>query len=225
LAAPKPEIILQKVQELKEELSQQGIALDILPGADVRISPEMIQNPESMKPYTLNGTGKYFLLEFSDELLPPNPKRLIEVLVAAGIIPIVTHPERNFVLVREPQILWELVMSGALVQVTASSLAGRQGPMMGRYVRSLLEHDLVHFIATDGHSLDNRPPVLSQGFQVAAEILGSEEARALVEDNPQSVIDGGEVPRGLPEPFSGRGGGLGGPPRGGSGWLSRLLGR
>jgi protein-tyrosine phosphatase len=55
---------------------------------------------------------------------------------------------------------------------------------------SLLRHNCVHFLATDTHRPEKRPPVLSRGRDAAAAIIGPDAARILVEDNPRSVVEG-----------------------------------
>jgi len=221
-----PEVIEEKVKEFRQALAEADIEMDILPGADVRVYPEMLTDPKGLHPYTLAKNGRYFLLEFADEILPPGVKRLVEILTEADITPIVTHPERNFPLTRDPQTLYELVMAGALVQVTARAVAGRDGPASARYIRLLMEHRMVHFIATDGHSVDNRPPILSEGVAAAREVLGLEADR-LVRENAQAAIEGEDIDRVLPEPFGSPTGPPQGFPRppGRGGWLRRLLGR
>jgi protein-tyrosine phosphatase len=55
-----------------------------------------------------------------------------------------------------------------------------------------LKKGLAHFIASDAHWAGERPPVLSPGLAVASEIIGEEEARKLVFDNPRFVLEGKE---------------------------------
>jgi protein-tyrosine phosphatase len=64
--------------------------------------------------------------------------------------------------------------------------------------RWLLDRSAVHFLATDAHDTKRRVPILSEGRDVAAEIVGVEHAEALVEGNPAAVVNG------LPIPYSPR---------------------
>jgi protein-tyrosine phosphatase len=57
----------------------------------------------------------------------------------------------------------------------------------------LLQNRLVHFIASDVHSLKGRPPILSKALKNAARIVGEEEARALVCHNPEQIINGLDI--------------------------------
>jgi len=58
----------------------------------------------------------------------------------------------------------------------------------------LLKHEGIHIIATDAHSIDGRPPILSEGRDAAAQVVGTDVARALVDDNPRAVIEGRDLP-------------------------------
>jgi protein-tyrosine phosphatase len=62
----------------------------------------------------------------------------------------------------------------------------------------------VHFLATDAHRADRRPPILSKGRDAAAHLVGEEMARRLVYDNPLSVVNGDLVHAEPPIPFGTR---------------------
>jgi protein-tyrosine phosphatase len=81
------------------------------------------------------------------------------------------------------------------------SITGEFGSSARRCVETLLTHNCVHFIATDTHRANRRPPLLSAGRDAAAEIIGEEHARRLVEDNPLAVIEGRPVETIKERPF------------------------
>jgi protein-tyrosine phosphatase len=83
-----------------------------------------------------------------------------------------------------------MVADGVLTQVTAMSVAGQFGTAAKICADSLLRHNCVHFLATDTHRPEKRPPVLSRGRDAAAAIVGADAARLLVEDNPLAVVTG-----------------------------------
>ncbi len=49
-------------------------------------------------------------------------------------------------------------------------------------------------MASDGHSAEWRPPVLSKGLQMATEIMGPDEAQKLVNDYPALILSGKPLP-------------------------------
>ena len=73
------------------------------------------------------------------------------------------------------------------------SVTGEFGGSALRCVETLLSHNCVHFIATDAHRANRRPPILSKGRDAATRIIGVEAARRLVEGNPLSVLRGETV--------------------------------
>ncbi len=115
----------EALREKLEQASEGRIEFSI--GCDFHFSYEnitdAIANPER---YSINGTP-YLLIEFSDYGIPPNVAQLLFEFTSRGMVPIITHPERNPLLVRRPERVLEMVDAGALVQVTANSITGFWG--------------------------------------------------------------------------------------------------
>jgi protein-tyrosine phosphatase len=84
--------------------------------------------------------------------------------------------------------LGALVEAGALLQVTAAAVTSDFGRYPHQRVWELLDEGLVHFVASDSHSPTWRAPGLAKARALLARRLGSATARALVEDNPASVL-------------------------------------
>jgi len=58
----------------------------------------------------------------------------------------------------------------------------------------LFEQQAVHFIATDAHSVESRPPILSKARDEAKKLAGDLVAEMLVTTNPRAVIHGDDLP-------------------------------
>ncbi|MCI0339365.1 MAG: tyrosine protein phosphatase [Acidobacteria bacterium] len=171
-----------------------GGCVNIVPGGEVRYSYEIFQ--ETSDPGTrikLNGTS-YMLLEFPFQAVPPNIEMTIFQILNAGITPVIAHPERNRRIQEQPGILADLVERGAFAQIDAGSLTKSFGPEAYHTAKKIIEAGLSHFIATDAHHQDRRRPVLSAAAKIAAEWGGEEYARAMVEDNPEALINDRAIP-------------------------------
>jgi len=219
--------ILAKVQELNEEIKKCGVHSSafgvknsdsgmscslnselrthhselpfvVLPGADVHFSSDMLRLCENGGIVTVNNKGCYLMLEFDHKGIPYRAEDVLFRLMARGIVPIITHPERNLEIGRRPQRYGEMIRRGCLGQLTAMSLTGEFGPGVKQAAEKLLKNRLVHIIASDAHSLTRRPPILSLAVSEAEKIVGKEEARRMVTDYPQAVIEGRRPP--VPEP-------------------------
>lgn len=174
------------------ELRQRGIPLRVLAGADVRIEPDMISGLQSGDVVSLADLGRHVLLELPHELYMPL-EGLLRGLKAAGIVGVLSHPERNQGILREPHLVEELVDAGCLMQVTAGSLVGSFGPEIQAFSEWLVQEGLVHFLATDAHGTNSRRPLLSRAYDRAVELAGQARADEMCCVQPAAVAEGGEV--------------------------------
>ncbi len=177
---------------LQQMLDERGIRLKVLPGADVRIEPELVDKLRSGEVLTVADRRRHVLLELPHEIYTPLDRLLAE-LNGAGMVGILTHPERNLGILSQPAVLPRLATRGCLMQLTAGSLLGSFGPRIRRFSESLLADGLVHFIASDGHGTGSRPPGLGSAFQRVAELAGPDVAMALCCRNPLSLLTGEEA--------------------------------
>jgi protein-tyrosine phosphatase len=162
----------------------------VLPGADVHFSSNLLQLCENGEIVTVNDDGRCLMVEFDFQNLPYRGEEVLFQLIAHGIIPIITHPERNLEIARTPQRYYQMIKMGCLGQVTAMSLTGEFGPEVKRTAERLLARRLIHFIASDTHSVHGRPPLLSPAVREAEKIVGREEARRMVSEYPRALLEG-----------------------------------
>lgn len=186
--------ILQKRHDLSDALKTNNIRVELRSGAEVHISHNLIEEIRRNREALVVNGGSYMFIEFPVWHVYQGVKNLFFDLMSEGIRPIIAHPERNSVFKAHPELLYELVQMGALAQANSGSFFGLYGGKSAALVRRLLEWNLIHFIASDGHSADAMPPRLSQAVREAQAMIGSERASALVEGNPRAVLEDGEIP-------------------------------
>jgi protein-tyrosine phosphatase len=163
-------------------------------GCDFHFSYENIQDALLHPERYRIGNTQYLLVEFSDFAISPMTGEFLQQLMAAGLTPIITHPERNPLLQRNPQRVLEWASQGTLVQITGNSLTGRWGPVAKKTTQFLVKHGAVHVLASDAHDLRNRPPALAAARDEMAKLAGKEAAQAMVEDNPRAIISAQPIP-------------------------------
>ncbi len=163
-------------------------------GCDFHLSYDNIQDALDFPGrYAINGR-KYLLVEFAETSIPESTTDNMYELIVSKQRPIITHPERNPVLQKQPERLAAWIREGALVQVTAASFTGRFGRTAKATAEKLMRRNWVHFLATDAHNLESRPPVMSVGFEHVRNHYGQEAAERLCITNPRAVFDGLELP-------------------------------
>jgi len=191
-------IIEERRRELSKALEANNIQIEILEGAEVHISHNLIDEIRKNRNYLVLNKSSYMFVEFPSDHVFSGVKELFFELMSEGIIPIIAHPERNSVFVRNPSFLFELVQKGALVQVNSGSFSSVYGRDAEEAVFRFLELNLIHFIGSDAHNTRSMAPRLSEAVKNVEYVIGEERARALVNDNPRAVLDDKEIPY-LPE--------------------------
>jgi protein-tyrosine phosphatase len=174
---------------LQRELDQRDIRLNLVVGADVHLVPGL---PAALAAGTvpcLNGT-RYLLLEPSHHVAPPRFAQEVFQLVAAGYVPVITHPERLHWIEDHFQVFVDLTRQGAWMQVTAGALTGLFGQRARYWGERFVGEGLTHILATDAHSNQRRTPHLAAAHAVAAKLVGPAEAAELTLGRPQIILRG-----------------------------------
>lgn len=191
-----PDVNQERMQQIQDAV---GSKITLGLGCDFHLSYDNIEDAlKNRTRYSINGK-QYLLVEFDDLMIPTSIADAFYELTVAGMIPIITHPERNLVIQKHPERMKEWLREGCLVQVTAASLNGRFGRTAQSLAMQFLEKDWVNFLATDAHNIESRPPKLSEAYQIVAKRFGAETAERLCVTNPKAVFFGEELPS-QPEP-------------------------
>jgi protein-tyrosine phosphatase len=180
-----------RVNELQRELEQHNIPLRIFAGHEALIQPGLVEDIQSGRLATLNGS-RYLLLELWNSAWLPETERVIFQLRVHGFVPLLAHVERYRAFQKDPERLVALERQGMLAQLTASSLIGMQGNTARRCAETLLKKGLIHCIASDAHGLYKRPPSVAHGLQRATEIVGQEQVYKMVEEWPATIVNNEE---------------------------------
>ena len=177
------------VEELRSRLAQGNINLEVVAGAEVSIHLP----PQQCRAFTING-GRYALIELPQSHLPAEAANFIFQLAVGGLTPIIAHPERHPCVIQQPDKILTLIRAGAFIQITGGSLLGHFGASVKSCAEYLLKRGHVSILASDAHSPQSRPPVLSKAVGAAARLIGWQAAAQLVIQNPQAILNGNPLP-------------------------------
>lgn len=168
--------------------------LTLASGCDFHLSLENVRDFHlDPAKYTLSQKN-YLLVEFSEFSIPPSTEDVLHGIRLAGVFPIITHPERNRLILAHPELLTRWMRLGCYVQITAQSVLGKFGAKAKAAAEKWLDHDLVHFIASDAHNASQRPLKLRVAFDAVAERRGETIAQALFCENPLAAFEGRPLP-------------------------------
>jgi protein-tyrosine phosphatase len=167
-------------------------------GCDFHLSYENVSDAlRDPKKYTINHK-QYLMVELPDLVALPMVRQALRQLINAGVIPIITHPERNLSLQWKIDELVRWIEDGCFVQVTGQSFLGRFGPSAKDIAEKLMAAGLIHFVASDAHDCLDRPPDLSRAYKYISSRYGTERADSVCTYNPACVITGQSSPSKLP---------------------------
>jgi len=197
-----PEENAIRLGRIREELKKLGSDLVLGQGCDFHLTWDNIEDAkENPGKYTINGK-RYLLVELPDHIVPMGLSNTFTEFQLAGVTPIVTHPERNYAIQRNPAQLKPWLENGVLVQVTAGAVTGKFGNKAQSLAHQFLTDDWVHVIATDAHGTSRRSPKMREAYEVITAKYGRSMAERLCVVNPQAIFAGNKLeaqpyPRGI----------------------------
>ena len=186
-----PAQIREGTAALSRRLTQEGIDLEVLPGAEVYIHVELPRNLALGRIMTLCDQGRYLLLELPGDRLPLGFADFLKKLRNRGVEIILAHPERNVEIRDDPECLEPLVEEGLLLQLTAGSITGACGRHAQAGARALFERGLVHLVASDAHGPWGRPFHLAEARSVLSAALGEAAVEAIFHVRPEAILSAG----------------------------------
>jgi protein-tyrosine phosphatase len=188
--------IKEKVTLLQRKLNSVNIELSVVPGADVRIDPELPHLLKQGKVLTLADREKHVLLELPHDTYYPLDQ-LLKSLRKQGLVGILSHPERNRGIMKDPDVMWDVIEAGGLLQITAASLTGAFGSSCQEIAELAVDEGLIHFIASDAHDTKHRPFGMRDAYDTICDMAGEKLADLVCCENPARVFEGDDVKGGL----------------------------
>lgn len=163
-------------------------------GADFHIDYDLVQDAlANPRRYSINA-GPYLLIELPEQVPLRTVPQVVETLMRAGLMPILTHPERYFLLRGKVDVVKQWAASGCLVQVTAQSLTGMFGSTARKMCEDLLDARAVHFVASDAHDTENRTTRLDAAQEWLTSRYGAQRAEQVLVLNPRATLTGAPLP-------------------------------
>ena len=177
------------VKELAELVAPD---LTVLYGAEIYYTSDVLDKLEKKIIPSLADT-RYALIEFSMTTPYKEIHTALSNVLRLGITPVVAHIERYHCLENDEKKVRDLIDMGCYMQINSSSvlkpkLFGDKYKFMKKRARFFLEKDLVHFVASDMHNLDDRPPYMKEAFQIISKKYGVAYAEQLFRKNQEILL-------------------------------------
>ena len=165
---------------LRNKVNSAGINIQLHRGCEVLCAGEYMDDiiyGLDIGAFATLGDSKYVLTELYSDVRPSEALMIIDALNGNGYKPIIAHMERNYNITGI--MVNTLIMSGALIQVNAYSFVEEKDEQTKMRARELLKNSYVHFIGSDAHRVDHRPPMMQSGMQYIIENTDSKYAEKI----------------------------------------------
>lgn len=184
------EKILLQLDAMRQLLQQEGINLQLVPGSELHLVPELLAELKAGQALTYADRGKAVLVELPKRTIPADAESILDSLIQVGLTPVVAHPERNGTLAEDPDMAIQWTTWGCKLQLTAMSCSGRFGAPLQEVSRYLVESGAAHLIASDAHRPRGRAPDMRAGREAIESWVGTEAAHTMTVVNPANLVDG-----------------------------------
>ena len=153
------------------------------------------------KASTINNSC-YVLFELPLDVEPTNLYEVIYSMQENKIIPVLAHPERYKFIQKEPELVYDLIEKGVLMQANYGSILGQYGEKSRFIVKKLLENDMIHFLGSDVHRPNTIYKNIDQAIEEIRYIVGDKKLEELTTINPKLALDNKRIEIHEPQEFT-----------------------
>lgn len=176
-----PELI-EKFNKFKDVVKQNGINVELFLGQEVYCNSKIYSSIKDGEVLTINNT-KYILVEFH-YFNDTDIADYVYNLITLGYVPIIAHIERYTYL--DWNTIFDLKQMGALIQVNAASIIGKNGRRVQKYLLDAMGRGLIDFVASDTHT--KRQTELDKAYKKICKTLGKDIAELVLQENAENLL-------------------------------------
>lgn len=167
------------LKQLTENEEFRDMNISFRYGAEVYYSVNLAEC-EFLDELCIAGTN-YILIELPTQIKPHGLFLIFNNLINKGYTPVIAHIERYSYIVKDPIFLYELIENGCLAQINSEVLQ-EKGKRADNVIK-MIKLGLVHFISSDCHSIEKRPPNLHDGYMAINKKMGNKYVDILKENS------------------------------------------
>lgn len=180
---------LKNFNNLREAAKAEKINIVLHKGCEILCAEEymddILYGIESGAFSTL-GNSNLVLVELYPDARPSEALNIVGILKKSGYRPVIAHMERNYNITG--LMVNMLIMCGALIQVNACSFVDEEKVVTMARAKELLENKYIHFIGSDAHRIDHRPPDMISGINYVLEHSNYEYAKEILHGNFEDLF-------------------------------------
>ena len=177
-----PRQLRRQLKLVREEAEKISEKLRVYLGTEVYFGQDVPDKLKEEKILTMNRT-RYVLVEFSPIDSFDYICQGIQQIQMKGFEVILAHIERYRSMREDIGRAEHLADMGVRIQVNAGSITGQSGWKIKRYIKQLMDRDLVFCVGTDAHDPKSRPPQMKKAAEYVKKKYGEEYVRRIFFSN------------------------------------------
>ncbi len=177
----------RECKELMDKISCEVEGIKLYIGNEVYLSENLMEFLKNNKISSINNT-KYILFEMPMNSKPMYVFEVVYEMLQQRKVPILAHPERYSFVFKEPELIYELIQKGVLMQANYGSIIGLYGTKSEIFVKKLLKNNMIHFLGSDVHKQGTVYKSIPRTIEVLNKLIGIEKVKELSEINPMKVL-------------------------------------
>lgn len=185
-----PEDVLKRFNELKEAAAGEFPNMELYLGNEIMACNDIAHYLDENCIFTMAGS-RYILMEFYPGETYDMIEQSLSRVINEGYIPIVAHCERYKCFQKRfggvnIEGMRHLIEMGAYFQINCRSVYDGHR----KFVKKLIDNDLLHFVASDAHNLTTRGIEWKTCIENLTNKYNEEYLKWLLIENPEKVIQG-----------------------------------
>ncbi len=184
----KGEELLKELEDFNNVLKENMIDIEVLIGNEIYYTKDLIKEIDELDFYTLNNS-RYILIELPPTNFPTDLCNIVYELKEKNYIPVFAHVERYREVQENPELIYDIINAGAIIQINSHSILGKSGKELQRTCDTLISRNMVHVVGTDAHRSKRRTPIFLDAYQYVLEKYSKEVADNLFIKNNNAIIN------------------------------------
>lgn len=182
-----PKILRRQAKLLREAAHEIDDHFRIYLGTEIFFGQDIVDKLEAGRVLTMNGRD-YVLVEFTPTDTFTYIRQSLQQLQLGGYEVILAHVERYNCIVKESELADQLCEMGIRLQVNADSIIGESGREVKKFVKYLMDSDLLFCVGTDAHSSRHRAPRMKKAAGYVKKKYGEEYMRRIFFSNAKIML-------------------------------------
>ncbi len=177
---------IEKLDRLIMVSKEENFKIKILSGLEIYMHPNLPKLYKEKKIWGINDS-EYLLIELPMKQFPIYTEDVFYELMLLGAKPILAHPERNIKIMKNHNLITDLIVQGVLIQINAASLFGDYGKEVKKTAESFVKGNMIHILGSDGHNITSRKTRLKVAYEIVKD--KNEAAYNWILDNETNIIN------------------------------------